>query len=252
MALQERIFGLETEYAINFYPTKADDTRPDAQTMVKALHSALAHLAGVQNSSCLVTGASFFHDVGHAEWAQAECRSAGEAAAYDKAADHLLAQALPFAQELLLQDGHRGHLLVAKNNVDFEGHTYGCHENYLMVRDGEFLTGEHFLRYLARVLIPFLVTRQVFAGSGRLIADSQHLSYEISQRAAFIDTIVSGETIKERPIFNIGREAEPLAANTYRRLHLILGDANLSGWATWMKLGTTAIIVRIIRRYMYC
>jgi proteasome accessory factor A len=246
MALQERIFGIETEYAINFYPAKTGGNEPSSQTIVGALQSVLAQNYGIDSSPYLITGGKFFHDVGHAEWAHPECRSAHEAATYDKATDHLLAHLLPEAQGLLSQHGYQGHLLIAKNNVDFNGSTYGCHENYLMLKDSELLTGEYFLRYLARTLIPFLVTRQLFAGSGRLVFAENQLSYEISQRAAFIDTIVSAETTKDRPIFNTGREREPLAGGNARRLHLILGDANLSGWATWMKLGTTGIILRMI------
>ncbi len=248
MSLRERVFGLETEYAINFYPVNAG-AKPDAQTIVQALHEVLTKEYGIVGSQYLVTGAKFHHDVGHAEWAQPECRTAREAAAYDKGADHLLARILPEAQRVLDQKGFQGQLLIAKNNVDPHGNTYGCHENYLMLRDTELLTGEHFLRYLARCLIPFLVTRQIFAGAGRLSTSagrSGRLIFEISQRAAFINTIVSKETTSDRPIFNIGREGEPHAAGNYRRLHQILGDANVSGWATWMKMGTTAIILRMI------
>jgi proteasome accessory factor A len=180
MALRERVFGLETEYAINFYPTSG--ARPDPQTIVGVLQSMLVQRCGINSSPYLVTGAKFHHDVGHAEWAQPECRTAREAAAYDKAADHLLAQVLPSAQGLLNQRGYQGQLLVAKNNVDFDGNTYGCHENYLMLRDSELLIGDYFLRYLARTLIPFLVTRQLFAGAGRLVSTSQTLSYESLSR----------------------------------------------------------------------
>lgn len=246
MALQERIFGLETEYAINFYPAAPGGRQPDKPAIVEALHNALVQHYGVSGCAFLVTGAKFHHDVGHAEWAHPECRSAREAVQYDKAADHVLAQMIPGAYQELQKKGFEGQILVAKNNADFDGNTYGCHENYQMLKDSELLAGEHFLRYLARCLIPFLVTRQLFAGSGRLIFHSQRLRYEIAQRAAFIDTIVSKETTKERPIFNLGREDEPLAEGNYRRLHLILGDANLSGWATWMKLGITGIVLRMI------
>lgn len=249
MSLEERIFSLETEYAINFYPVDAG-SKPEAKTIVQALHEVLAKDYGIMGSFYLVTGAKFHHDVGHAEWAQPECRTAREAATYDKAADHLLARVLPNAQQILNEKGYQGQLLIAKNNVDFLGNTYGCHENYLMLRDTELLTGEHFLRYLARCLIPFLVTRQLFTGAGRLVpaslSPSRQPTYEISQRTAFIDTVISKETTKDRPIFNIGREGEALASGNYRRLHMILGDANLSGWATWMKLGTTGIVLRMI------
>src|SRR5205807_9611639 len=99
MSLQERIFGLETEYAVNFYPT--DPLRmPDPPFLVQALQEALRRKCGIPGSDFLVNGGKFHHDIGHAEWAVPECRSAREVVTYDKAIDHLLAQALPEAQQM--------------------------------------------------------------------------------------------------------------------------------------------------------
>jgi proteasome accessory factor A len=249
MALQERIFSLETEYGINFYPD-GDSKAPDPKVQVKSLQEVLVEGYGLAGSDFLANGSKFHHDVGHAEWSLPECRSAREAAVYDKAADHLLATIIPQAQQRLARQGFQGTLFVFKNNVDSVGHTFGCHENYLMLRDTDVLGGEAFLRYIVRCLVPFLVTRQIFCGAGRLIpprsGSDQPPVFQISQRADFIETVVSKETRSERAIVNLGREEEPLAAGNYRRLHLILGDSNLSGWATWMKLGTTGIVLRMI------
>jgi len=249
MALQERIFSLETEYGINFY-LDGDGKAPDPKVQVKSLQEVLVERYGLAGSDFLANGSKFHHDVGHAEWSLPECRSAREASVYDKAADHLLAMIIPQAQQRLVRQGFRGTLFVFKNNVDSVGHTFGCHENYLMVRDTDVLGGEAFLRYIVRCLVPFLVTRQIFCGAGRLILSplgpDQPPVFQISQRADFIETIVSKETRSERAIVNLSREEEPLAAGNCRRLHLILGDSNLSGWATWMKLGTTGIVLRMI------
>jgi proteasome accessory factor A len=251
MSLQERVFGLETEYAINFYPVDQKKI-PNQRLLVQTLQEILCREHGLPDSEYLVSGGKFHYDVGHAEWAGPECLTAREAAIYDKAADHLLAQIVPQAEHLLAIRGYEGRLLVVKNNVDSTGNTYGCHENYLMLRSTELLTYEHFLRYIIHSLIPFLVTRQVFAGAGLVVPaestgrDTSPAHFEISQRAAFIDTTVSFDTTRERPILNLGRESEALAGGNSRRLHLILGDANLSGWATWLKLGTTGIVLRMI------
>ncbi len=221
MSLQERVFGIETEYAVNFYPSEAKKA-PDIRIIVQTLQEILFKDYGLPDCEFMVTGAKFHYDLGHAEWAGPECRSAREAALYDKAADHLLAQAIPRAQQILARKGYEGKLLIVKNNVDTEDNTYGCHENYMMLRNTELLVDDHFLRYLVRNLIPFLVTRQIFAGAGRLLVaqTGQPPTFELSQRAAFIDTVVSTDTTKERPIINIGRESEALAAGNYRRLHL--------------------------------
>ena len=249
MALQERVFSLETEYGINFY-LDGDGEAPDPKVQVKSLQEVLVERYGLAGSDFLANGSKFHHDVGHAEWSLPECRSAREASVYDKAADHLLATIIPHTQQRLARQGFQGTLFVFKNNVDSVGHTFGCHENYLMLRDTDVLGGEAFLRYIVRCLVPFLVTRQIFCGAGRLIPSplgpDQPPIFQISQRADFIETVVSKETRSERAIVNLGREEEPLAAGNYRRLHLILGDSNLSGWATWMKLGTTGIVLRMI------
>ncbi|GAB4441374.1 MAG: hypothetical protein OHK0015_38600 [Chloroflexi bacterium OHK40] len=253
MALQQRVFSLETEYAINFFPAGGPGSPPE-QAIVQALQEAINPAYGLHGSLFLVNGGKLHHDLGHAEWSLPECRSAYEATVYNKAADHVLGQAAAEATAILSRSGFRGDLLVIKNNVDSVGVTYGCHENYQTLRDAEFLPDlpeqRHFLRYMVRCLVPFLATRQVFAGAGRLVLEAQPgppcLRFEISQRARFIDRVVSKETTRERPIVNLGREGEPHASGNSRRLHLILGDANLSGWATWLKLGTTGVLLRMI------
>jgi proteasome accessory factor A len=250
MSLQERVFGLETEYAVNFYPVHSA-VQPEPYLLVQALQEAIRRRYGLPGCDFLFNGGKLYHDIGHAEWAIPECISAREAASYDKALDYLLAQALPEAQALLAAKGCEGTLFVAKNNVDSEHNTYGCHENYMMLRDTPLLVDDDFRHYLARCLIPFLVTRQLFTGTGHIEllnwgTSEMRASFVLSQRSFFIESTISQDTRQNRSLIHFGRENEPLAEGNYRRLHLILGDSNLSGWATWIKLGITAIILRMI------
>lgn len=247
MALRERIFSIETEYGIMFYKEgQADGPSPEEQ--IGTLINVLKKGYGFSESDFLVNGSKFHYDIGHPEWALPECRSPREATAYDRAADRSLKMALPEARRRLKSSGHRGQLIVFKNNVDSFRNSFGCHENYLMLREAELLVGGAFQRYIVRCLVPFLVTRQLYCGAGRLIIgeDGKPPSFHLSQRTEFIEFIVSSQTIYDRAIVNFSREKEPHASERYRRLHLILGDSNLSGWATWMKLGTTGLLLRLI------
>jgi proteasome accessory factor A len=246
VSLSERIFSLETEYGIGFYPDAGGRT-PEEGEHVDMLVKVLTDMYGQPGSNYLTNGSKFHYDVGHPEWSLPECRSAREAAAYSKAADRLLAEATPEAEGRLRAAGYNGHLVLFKNNVDSVGNTFGCHENYLMERDTALLRGHSFLRYLVRCLVPFLTTRQIMCGAGCLkFTASVQPTFHLSQRAEFIDLVASKGTVKERGIVNLGREDEPLSSANYRRLHLILGDSNLSGWANWMKLGTTGLVLRMI------
>ena len=243
MSLSERIFSLETEYGIQFYSR----SKTDSSIVVPRLIDVIAQKYGIVGTPFLINGSKLHPDVGHPEWSLPECRSAREATQYDKAADHLLRAAIPVAEQRLLADGYEGHLIVFKNNFDSVGNTFGCHENYLMQRNARMLGGELFLRYLVRCLVPFLVTRPLLCGAGMLRVDEDNgISFELSQRAQFIEAIVSVETTENRAIVNLGRETQSLSPTENRRLHLIVGDSNVSGWSTWMKLGTTGLVLRLI------
>ena len=245
MSLRERIFSLETEYGIQFY---SDDRKEvEAETVVTCLIEALSDYYGLPNTSFLVNGSKLHYDVGHPEWSLPECLSAHEAAVYDKTADHLLRTAIRKAERRLAASGYKGSLVVFKNNVDSIGNTFGCHENYLMQKNARMLGGDQFLRYLVRCLVPFLVTRQLLCGTGMLQVDEQgSVSYKLSQRSQFMEAVVSPTTQSNRAIVNVGREKQSLSPTEHRRLHLILGDSNVSGWSTWIKLGTTGLLLRLI------
>ncbi|MEH1798997.1 MAG: proteasome accessory factor PafA2 family protein [Nostoc sp.] len=246
--MRERVFSLETEYAIAFQ-TQGGNQPPNKELIVKALCQQLEERCGIPGSQFLVNGSKFYYDVGHAEWSLPECRSAYEAVVYDKAADQTLSSIIADAERVLINQGFQGQLLVIKNNVDASGNTYGCHENYLAQRQTQWLGWEDYLWLTKRYLIPFLVTRQVFCGAGRVGFGQkleEGIGFQLMQRADFIEEVVSSETRKQRAILSLAREHEPLAKGNYRRLHLILADTNMLGWATYLKLGTTGIMLRML------
>ncbi|HWD72242.1 MAG TPA: proteasome accessory factor PafA2 family protein, partial [Actinomycetota bacterium] len=125
-----------------------------------------------------------------------------------------------------------------KNNTDSAGNSYGCHENYLVSRYGEF--GK-----LAEVLIPFFVSRQIFTGAGKVLQTARGAIYCISQRAEHIWEGVSSATTRSRPIINT-RDEPHADAEKYRRLHVIVGDSNMSEYTTWIKVATTAVLLRML------
>ena len=196
----------------------------------------------IKSDLVLSNGARFYNDHAHPEYSTPECTTLREIVAHDKAGERVIAECarrrntkLPEEQELRLY----------KNNTDFVGHSYGCHDNYLMRRDVPWD------RIVGGVL-PFLVTRQIFAGAGKLGVEaestpSQPGIYQISQRADFFSVLVSIDTMNRRPIVNTRDEPHADAAR-YRRFHVIIGDANMSEWATAMKIGTTALVLELIER----
>src|SRR5439155_17281005 len=169
-----------------------------------------------------------------------ECASPRGLVAHDKAGERILERSLEAARQLLPPDQH---LAIYKNNTDGKGNSYGCHENYQVDRATPFSR-------IVRDLTPFLVTRQIFTGAGKIGSESprdeaRHVSYQLSQRTDFFEAEVGLETTLKRPIINTRDEphADP---EKYRRLHVIIGDANLSEVATLLKTGTTALILKLI------
>lgn len=245
--MRERVFSLETEYAVSFAPDKGSRA-PDPGTVIEELQTVVRRGLGLTHMPFLVNGSKFHQDCGHAEWSLPECRSAREAAVYDKAADHTIVEAAAAAQENLAKSSVRGRVLVIKNNTDGRGNTYGCHENYMAATATDWLDVEEHWYLTVRYLVPFLVTRQIICGSGRFGLGQKGeggCAFQMMQRADFISKVVSADTRSERAIVNTGREKEPFAKGRVRRLHLILGDANVAGWSTWLKLGTTGLVLRM-------
>ena len=185
----------------------------------------------------LTNGARYYVDHAHPEYSTPECADPLEATLFDKAGERILARSMEAARRLLPAGQE---IVVYKNNSDGKGNSYGCHENYLVDRNVPFAA-------LVRNLIPWFVTRQVFTGAGKIGSENgaDACDYQISQRADFFEEEVGLETTLKRPIVNTRDEphADP---QKYRRLHVIVGDANLCEVATFLKVGTTAIVLAMI------
>jgi len=190
-------------------------------------------------NTVLTNGARYYVDHAHPECSTPECRTASEVVLYDRAAEEVMRLSMQRAQALL----NGGEIVVYKNNSDGKGNSYGCHENYLVDRAVPF-------GRLATQITPHFVSRQVFAGAGKVGCESPRavpgdIAYQLSQRADFFEEEVGLETTLKRPIINTRDEPHCDAAK-YRRLHVIVGDANMSEVATFLKVGTTAIVLAMI------
>ncbi len=188
----------------------------------------------------LTNGARYYVDHAHPELSTPECADAREVVVWDKAAERILVQSMR-AAEATLPAGQE--IVVYKNNSDRKGNSYGCHENYLMARSVPFA------RIVAGI-IPFFVTRQLFAGAGKVGSEAPGVSaaevpFQLSQRADFFEEEVGLETTLKRPIVNT-RDEPHCDAQRYRRLHVILGDANCSEVSTFLKVGATALVLAMI------
>jgi proteasome accessory factor PafA2 len=279
----KRVFGLETEYGITLSGAETVDVVAESIELVRRYtdHGALMkwdydledpHLDArgfrarellqdtdesayyeidkrrplsfeeIKSDLVLSNGARFYNDHAHPEYSTPECTTLREIVAQDKAGERILAECARRRNQKL-PSGYEVRLY--KNNTDFSGHSYGCHDNYLMRRDiawDQIVAG----------ILPFLVTRQIFAGAGKMGVEaesgqSEPSVYQISQRADFFSVVVSIDTMNRRPLINT-RDEPHVDASRYRRFHVILGDSNMSEWATAMKIGTTGLILDLIER----
>jgi Pup amidohydrolase len=190
----------------------------------------------------LSNGARFYNDHAHPEYSTPECTTLRQIVTQDKAGERILAECAR-RRNLKLPDGQQVRLY--KNNTDFFGHSYGCHDNYLMKREVPW-------DRIVGAILPFLITRQIFAGAGKMGVEAESASgqpgiYQISQRADFFSVVVSIDTMNRRPLINT-RDEPHVDASRYRRFHVILGDSNMSEWATALKIGTTALVLDLIER----
>ncbi len=186
----------------------------------------------------LTNGARLYVDHAHPEYSSPEVTSPLDVVRWDRAGEDVMLA----AARALAVSPHAPDVALYKNNVDGKGASYGTHENYLMARDVPF--GE-----IVSYLTPFLVTRQVICGAGRvgLGPSGDRGGYQISQRADYIEAEVGLETTMRRPIVN-SRDEPHADATRYRRLHLIIGDANLLEVSTYLKVGTTALLLWLLER----
>ena len=167
-----------------------------------------------------------------------ECDSLIDLVTHDKAGERILEGLLVDADRRLREEGIAGDIYLFKNNTDSAGNSYGCHENYLVARHGEF-------GRLADILIPFLVTRQIICGAGKVLQTPRGAVYCVSQRAEHIWEGVSSATTRSRPIINT-RDEPHADAERFRRLHVIVGDSNMSESTMLLKVGTTDLVLRMV------
>ena len=234
--MDRRIYGIENEYGVTFSLRGQRRLSPDevARYLFRRVVS-----WGRSSNVFLENGARLYLDVGsHPEYATPECDKLEDVVVHDKAGERILDALAKAAEQRLLEEGMRGTVKVFKNNTDFAGNSYGCHENYLTSRDDDFS------KYVDR-LIPFLVSRQVYAGAGKVLQSARDANYCLSQRAEHIWESVSSATTRSRPIINT-RDEPHADAERFRRLHVIVGDSNMSEYATYLKVGATSIVLRLI------
>jgi proteasome accessory factor PafA2 len=191
-------------------------------------------------NAVLTNGARYYVDHAHPECSTPECADAHSIVVFDRAAEEILRISMAAANRTLPGDQE---IVVHKNNSDGKGNSYGCHENYLLARETPF-------GRIVNQITPFFVTRQLFCGAGKVGVEAVGISrsdvpYQLSQRADFFEEEVGLETTLKRPIVNT-RDEPHADAQKYRRLHVIIGDANLSEVATYLKVGTTAIVLAMI------
>ena len=234
--MDRRIFGIENEYGVTCTFDGQRRLTPDevARYLFRKVVS-----WGRSSNVFLGNGSRLYLDVGsHPEYATPECDDVREAVIHDKAGERIIEGLVEDAQQRLAEEGIPGEIYVFKNNTDSAGNSYGCHENFLVGRAGEF-------QKLSDVLIPFLVSRQLICGAGKVTTTSRGATYCVSQRADHIWEGVSSATTRSRPIINT-RDEPHADAEKYRRLHVIVGDSNMSETTTMLKVATCDLVLRMI------
>jgi len=234
--VDRRIFGLENEYGVTC--TFRGQRRLSPDEVARYLFRRVVSW-GRSSNVFLRNGARLYLDVGsHPEYATPECDSVIDLVTHDKAGERILEGLLVDAERRLREEGIAGDIYLFKNNTDSAGNSYGCHENYLVGRHGEF-------GRLADVLIPYLVTRQIICGAGKVLQTPRGAVYCVSQRAEHIWEGVSSATTRSRPIINT-RDEPHADAERFRRLHVIVGDSNMSETTMLLKVGATDLVLRMI------
>src|SRR5215204_748314 len=234
--MDRRIFGLENEYGVTC--TLRGQRRLSPDEVARYLFRRVVSW-GRSSNVFLANGARLYLDVGsHPEYATPECDSILDLVTHDKAGERILEQLLVSAEQRLREEGIRGVIYLFKNNTDSAGNSYGCHENYLTSRRDDF-------SHYAEVLIPFFVSRQIYAGAGKVLQTARGAMYCIAQRAEHIWEGVSSATTRSRPIINT-RDEPHADAERYRRLHVIVGDSNMNEVTTLLKVGSADIVLRMI------
>ena len=240
--LARRIIGVETEYGITCAPTTDGPPPMDADHAARELFDPVVQRS---RSSNVFTrgGARLYLDVGsHPEFATAECDRLEDVLAQDRAGELVMADLAEQANTRLAATGVAGQIHLLKNNRDAEGNGFGCHENYLVRRRGDFWND-------ACTLVPHLVTRQILVGAGHIAADGNTgpvgdgiRGYVFSQRADQMWDAVSSATTRARPLINT-RDEPHADAERYRRMHVIVGDSNIAQGSTLLKVAAMDLLL---------
>jgi Pup-ligase protein. len=234
--VDRRIFGLETEYGVTC--TFRGQRRVSPDEVARYLFRRVVSW-GRSSNVFLKNGSRLYLDVGsHPEYATAECDDVRQLVTHDRAGERILEGLVIDAEDRLRDEGIHGDIYLFKNNTDSAGNSYGCHENYLISRQGDFSR-------FADSVLPFLVSRQLISGAGKVQQTPRGAVYCISQRADHIWEGVSSATTRSRPIINT-RDEPHADAERYRRLHVIVGDSNMSETTTMLKVGSADLILRML------
>ena len=234
--MERRIFGIENEYGVTC--TLHGQRRLSPDEVARYLFRRVVSW-GRSSNVFLENGSRLYLDVGsHPEYATPECDNLYDLVAHDRAGERILEDLVRAAEEQLVEEGIKGDIYLFKNNTDSAGNSYGCHENYLLSRHSDF-------QRTVDTLIPFLVTRQIYTGAGKLLQTARGTAFSLAQRAEHIWEGVSSATTRSRPIINT-RDEPHADAEKFRRLHVIAGDSNMSEYATFVKVGTVAAILQML------
>ncbi|MFM8240734.1 MAG: Pup--protein ligase [Actinomycetota bacterium] len=234
--MERRIYGIETEYGVTC--TFRGQRRLSPDEVARYLFRRVVSW-GRSSNVFLRNGSRLYLDVGsHPEYATAECDDIVQLITHDRAGERILEGLLFDAERRLHEEGIAGEIYLFKNNTDSAGNSYGCHENYLVSRHGEF-------QKLADSVLPFLVSRQIVCGAGKVQQTPRGAVYCVSQRADHIWEGVSSATTRSRPIINT-RDEPHADAERYRRLHVIVGDSNMSEATTLLKVGSADLVLRML------
>src|SRR6202789_1733202 len=236
MHMNRRIYGVETEYGVTC--TFHGQRRLSPDEVARYLFRRVVSW-GRSSNGFLKSGARVCRDVrSHPEYATTECDSLASLVVHDKAGERILEGLVADAEKRLHEEGIAADIYLFKHHTDSADNSYGWHENYLVGRHGEFSR-------LADVLIPFLVTRQLICGAGKVLQTPRGAVYCLSQRAEHIWEGVSSATTRSRPIINT-RDEPHADAERYRRLHVIVGDSNMNELTTMLKVGSADLVLRMI------
>jgi proteasome accessory factor A len=234
--MERRIYGIESEFGVTC--TLRGQRRLSPDEVARYLFRKVVSW-GRSSNVFLQNGARLYLDVGsHPEYATPECDSLYDLVVHDKAGERILESLVESAEQRLAEESIRGTIYLFKNNTDSAGNSYGCHENFLTNRSDD-------VSAYAEVLIPFFVSRQIYAGAGKVLQTARGATYSIAQRAEHIWEGVSSATTRSRPIINT-RDEPHADAEKYRRLHVIVGDSNMSEYATFLKVGAAACMLRML------